>query len=220
MSINSTLPVTLDDHLALLGGVSANRVRVTPAPGQATMDDLIMAHQHGSLCELVDGTLVEKTVGYEQSVVAATILRIIGWYVSTKGLGLVSGADGFFQLLSSTRGPDVAFVARDRLPQGKIPRQAYPQLAPNLVVEVLSPANTIAEMARKRMEYFHAGVDVVWMVDCLNRSVAVYTSPTEVMVLGETEAIGGGVALLGFTARVSDFFQDLDIGQKMADAES
>ncbi len=218
MSINSTLPVTLDDHLALLGRVSANRVWLTPSPGQATMDDLMVAHQHGSLCELVDGTLVEKAVGYEQSVVAATILRIVGWYVSKKSLGLVSGADGFFQLLSSTRGPDVAFVARDRLPQGRMPSQAYPQIAPNLVVEVLSPANTIAEMARKRMEYFHAGVDVVWMVDCLNRSVAVYTSPTAVQVLGETEAIDGGVALPEFTARVKDFFADLDIGQEIAEA--
>lgn len=217
MSINSTLPVTLDDHLALLGGVAANRVRLTPPPGQASMDDLIMAHQRGSLCELVDGILVEKAVGYEQSVVAATILRIIGWHVSAKGLGLVSGADGFFQLLSTTRGPDVAFVARDRLPQGRMPSQAYPRIAPNLVIEVLSPANTIAEMARKRMEYFHAGVDLVWIVDCLNRSVAVYTSPTDVQVLGETDSIDGGPAVHGFTAAVSDFFADLDIGQSIVD---
>ncbi len=212
MSINNTLPVTLADHLVLLGGISANRVRLSPPPSLAAMEDLITAHQQGSLCELVDGTLVEKAIGYEQSVVAATILRIIGWYVSKRGLGLVSGADGFFQLQSSTRGPDVAFVARERLPNGKMPGQAYPQIAPNLVVEVLSPGNTVAEMARKRMEYFHAGVQVVWMVDCHNRSVAVYTSSTQVQVLGEVDAIEGGAALAGFTTQVGAFFADLDFG--------
>ncbi len=56
-------------------------------------------------------------------------------------------------------------------------------------------------------------LDVVWMVDCLNRSVAVYTSPSAVQVLGETDTIDGGSAVHGFTARVSDFFADLDIGQ-------
>lgn len=212
MSINSALPVTLDDYLVLLGGIPANRVRLPPPLSQAAIEDLIIAHQQGSLCELVDGMLVEKAMGYEQSVVAATILRIIGWYVSKHGLGLVSGADGFFQLQSSTRGPDVAFVARDRLPNGRMPRQAYPQLAPNLVVEVLSPGNTVAEMARKRLEYFHAGVQIVWLVDCHNRSVAAYTSPNQVQVLGEGDSIDGGAALAGFTSSVSDFFADLNFG--------
>lgn len=213
MCINSALPVTLADHLILLGGIPAQRVRLTPPPGHAVLDDLAAAHQRGSLCELVDGTLVEKAMGYEQSVVAAAISHILRQFVLQHGLGLVSGADGFFQLQSSTRGPDVAFVARDRLPEGRMPTQAYPQLTPNLVVEVLSPGDTMAEMARKRMEYFHAGVDVVWMVDCLNRSVAVYTSPSAVQVLGETDTIDGGSAVHGFTAPVSDFFADLDIGQ-------
>jgi Uma2 family endonuclease len=61
--------------------------------------------------------------------------------------------------LTTTRGPDVAFIEKNRLPGGGFPRQAYPALAPNLVGEVLSPGNTKAEMARKRLEYFHAGVE-------------------------------------------------------------
>ena len=215
MSFNSTLPVTLEDHLVLLGGIPADRVRLNPPLGRAVMSDLAIAHQQGSLCELVDGTLVEKAMGYEQSVVAAAISHILRQFVLQHGLGLVSGADGFFQLQSSTRGPDVAFVARDRLPEGRMPTQAYPQLAPNLIVEVLSPGNTMAEMARKRMEYFHAGVEVVWMVDCLNRSVAVYTSTSEVRVLDETDTIDGGTAMRGFTSQVADFFADLDIGQQL-----
>jgi len=51
------------------------------------------------------------------------------------------------------------------------------------------------------------------MVDCTNRSVAVFTSPTVVIVLGEEEVIDGGEAVPGFVSWVGDFFVDLDIGQ-------
>jgi len=215
MSSNASVATTLQDRLTDLGGIDPSRVLLTPAPSQATLADLISVNNcanHG-LCELVDGTLVEKAMGYEASVVAATILFILKQFVSRFRLGLISGADGFFKLQSSTRGPDVAFVARDRLPGGVFPTQVYPELTPNLVVEVLSPGNTKAEMARKRLEYFHAGVQVIWMVDCENRSVAVFTSITDVRIFGETEEVNGGKAIPGFTSPVADFFVDLDIGQ-------
>ena len=215
MSTNAALANTMQDRLTDLGGIDASRVLLTPHPGQATLTDLIAINHspNHSLYELVDGTLVEKAMSYEASVVAGTVLFILRQFVSKYRLGLISGADGFFKLQSSTRGPDVAFVARDRLPGGVFPSQVYPQITPNLAVEVLNPGNTKAEMARKRLEYFHAGVQVVWMVDCTNRSVAVFTSPTDVIVLGEEEVIDGGEAVPGFASRVGDFFADLDIGQ-------
>ncbi len=212
--LNRGMASTLEEHLLELGGVAAGRVRLTPSPGQATVSDLLAANSEDNrgLFELVDGTLVEKAMGYEASVVGATILFILKQFVSQNRLGLLSGADGFFQLQSSTRGPDVAFVSRKRLPGGVFPPAPYPELAPNLVVEVLSPGNTAAEMARKRLEYFHAGVDVVWIVDCVNRSVAVYTSSSQVVVLGEQDAIDCAALLPGFSSPIAEFFVDLDIG--------
>ena len=190
-------------------------VRLEPAPGYAKLSDLLKVNESGprGLYELVDATLVEKAMGLEASIVAMAIGRILGYFVSKNQLGLVSGPDGFFQLLDSTRGPDVAFISRNRLPDGKFPTESYPAIAPNLVVEVLSPGNTKAEMARKRLEYFHCGVQVVWMVDCTHRTVAIYTSPSEWCVVKEHEMIDGGDAIPGFTSCVGDFFADLDIGQ-------
>ena len=215
MSINIAVAITLEDYIAQIGGVPASRIRMIPAPGMATLADCIAANESSEtgLYELVDGTLVEKAMSYEASVVAATILFLLRQFVSPRRLGLVSGADGFFRLNSTTRGPNVAFVSLDRLPDGVFPTQAYPSLAPNLVVEVLSPGNTKAEMTRKRLEYFLNGVDLVWIVDCENRSVAVYTSPSHYTVLGVENAIEGGEVLKGFTSPVADFFVDLDIGR-------
>jgi Uma2 family endonuclease len=207
---------TMADRLNELGGIAADRVRLTPAPGTATVEDLIRVNSHSKpLCELIDQTLVEKMIGYEASVVAATIARILGNFVIRGRLGLVSGADGMFQLLvSSVRGPDVAFVSRERLPDGRFPAEAYPSMPPDLAVDVLSPGNTKGEMSRKRIEYFHSGVRLVWMVDCVERSVAVYTSPNSVRILTEEETIDGGDVLPGFSHPVAEFFADLDLGNE------
>lgn len=206
---------SMAERLQELGGISADRVRSSPAPGTATLDDLVHANDHTKpLCELIDNTLVEKAVGFEASVVAATISTLLGKFVSMHRLGVVSGPDGFFRLLeSSARGPAVAFLSRDRFPGGRFPQDAYPALAPDLAVEVLSPGNTKAEMMRKRIEYFHSGVRLVWIVDCRNRSVAVYTSPVGVTVLDEEANITGGDVLPDFRCAVADFFKDLDDAQ-------
>ncbi len=210
--MNAAVTITIAERLAELGNIAADRVRLSPAPGIATVDDLIHVNSHSSpLCELVDQTLVEKAMGFEASVVALTIARILGNFIGPRKLGALSGADGMFRLLiQSVRGPDVAYLSRQRFPDGKFPTEAYPSLAPDLVVEVLSPGNTKAEMSRKRIEYFHSGVSLVWMVDCDDRSVAVYTSPNAFQIFGEQATIDGGDALPGFTSPVADFFSDLE----------
>ena len=214
MGVKVVVAITLEDYIVQIGGVPAHRIYMNPPPGTATVEDCMAVNESRDrgLFELVDGTLVEKATSYEASVIAATILFLVKQFVSSRRLGLVSGADGFFRLTSTTRGPDVAFVSLDRLPGGVFPTQSYPAIAPNLVVEVLSPGNTKAEMTRKRLEYFHHGVQLVWIVDCENRSVAVYTSPSDYTVLGVQDAIDGGHVLAGFTVSVADFFTDLDIG--------
>jgi hypothetical protein len=70
-------------------------------------------------------------------------------------------------------------------------------------------------MARKRLEYFLSAVELIWIVDCDHRSVAVYTSPTDLKILGEHDMIDGSKVLPGFSSPVCDFFTDLDIGQKL-----
>ena len=88
---------SIAERLQELGGIDAGRVRSAPAPGTATLEDLIRANDHSKpLCELVDNTLVEKAVGFEASVVAATIIRIVGQFVASRNLGIVSGPTACF----------------------------------------------------------------------------------------------------------------------------
>lgn len=202
---------TVEHRLQELGEIPANRVLQQPPPGTATLDDLMRINGTSRhLCELVDGTLVEKAMGYKQSVVAVAISTILRLFVSKNQLGLISGADGFFRLHATTRGPDVAFVHRDRLPNGRLPTDSYPEIAPNLVVEVLSEGNTRGEMNRKRLEYFHAGVQIMWIVDLANRTIAIYRSSSSFRLVGEEDTITGEDVLPGFECKVQEFFADLD----------
>lgn len=158
--VSAAVTTTMADRLEELGHISPGRLRLSPPPGTATIDDLTLANTHSKpLCELIDQSLVEKAVGFEAAVVAAAILSILHNFVSSRRLGIVSGADGMFELLPGTvRAPDIAFVSTEQLPGGRFPRTAFPAIAPDLVVEVLSPGNTKTEMSRKPVEYFHLGV--------------------------------------------------------------
>src|SRR5438552_6952402 len=107
---------TLADLLADLGDVSPERVRFTPPPGTATEADLLALQSvTDRLYELVDGTLVEKAMGFRESLVAATLIRILGAFVTPRRLGVVAGADATLRLAPGlVRMPDVAFVSRER----------------------------------------------------------------------------------------------------------
>lgn len=208
---NAAVAVRLSQILAELGDIPADRVRLEPAPGRAVLADLEKVNSNGGLCELVDGTLVEKAMGWRESLIAAFLIELIGSFVRQNNIGLVSGPDGFTEIFDSTvRGPDVAFVSWARMPDGKVPEEAVPHVVPDLAVEVISASNTLTEMSRKRREYFHAGVRMVWMVDPRERTVAVYTSITDYVILDEDGSLDGGDVLPGLKISLAEVFAELD----------
>lgn len=204
---------TLADLLEQLGGIGPHRVRFQPPPGTATEDDLldIWAREH-RLCELVDGVLVEKPMGYKESALAVVLAAVLWAFVRPRKLGVVTGEAGMVRLFPKLiRIPDVAFASWDRLPGRRMPKEAVPHLAPNLVVEVLSESNTSAEIDRKCGEYFAAGVELVWIVDPGARAVEVYTSADQQpVVLHEADTLGGGSVLPGFSLALGELFGELD----------
>jgi Uma2 family endonuclease len=201
---------TLGDLLKRLGGIPAGRVRLHPTPGTATKKDAIrILDRENRTCELVDGTLVEKTMGYEESLIAILLGTFLNNFVRPRKLGVVTGADGTVQLHPGLlRAPDVAFTSWDRMPGGKVPKAAIPQLAPDLAVEVLSKGNTRAEMARKLRDYFQAGVRLVWMINPRTRTVRVHSAPGQFTELKLGQTLDGGAVLPGFRIPVADLFPE------------
>lgn len=203
---------TVSDLLQRLGDIPPGRVLMKPAPGTATVQDLLDVHRRtGRLYELVDGTLVEKGMSYRESMLAGAILAALRAFVIPRNLGIVTSDSGMMRLFAGlVRIPDVAYASWGRIPARRVPTEPVPDLAPNLAVEVLSESNTPKEMEKKSREYFDAGVELVWIVDPVARTVEVYTSPRKPTVLHESDTLDGGVVLPGFSLSLRELFSELD----------
>lgn len=202
---------TAADLVERFGAIPLNRVLQNPTPGTATEEDVVELNEHENrLCELVDGALVEKTMGFFESYLALFLAELLSAHARKHQLGIVLGADGMMRLAPGlVRIPDVSFIAWDRLPGRRVPREPIPDLAPDLAIEVISKHNTRQEMERKLQDYFTAGVRLVWYVyHSPRREVRVYRSPTEYSVVREDETLDGGEVLPNFRLVLRDLFAE------------
>jgi Uma2 family endonuclease len=199
---------TLADLLERLGGVPPERIRLHPAPGTAMEAD-VLADPLGQKrnCELVDGVLVEKPMGYYESLLAMILIQWLRNFLDESDLGITLGEAGPLRLAPGlVRLPDVSFISWDRFPNRELPAESILDMAPDLAVEILSPSNTEAEMERKLYEYFAAGAQLAWYADPVSRTVRVYTSPTDVRLRNEEDTLDGGAVLPGFRISIRDWF--------------
>jgi Uma2 family endonuclease len=204
---------TLADLRQRLGGIPLERIWFHPAPGTATEKDVVAAEaRENRLFELVDGTLVEKALGFEESREAGMLLHLVNTYLDQNDLGICVGAEGMMRIAPGlVRIPDLSFISWHRLPGRESPREPIPDLAPDLAVEVLSEGNTKPEMARKVREYFDAGVVLVWLIDPRKRTARVYSTIEKSTLVRANQALDGGAVLPGFVLPLSDL---LDRGRR------
>lgn len=198
---------TIADVLGSLH-VPPERVRMTPLPGTATMRDVLrIKAREGVLCELIDGTLVEKPMGFSESNLAILISHIIFQFLEEHDLGILAGESGPIRLFRNRiRMPDVAFYGWHHFPGRVKPTVGIPAIYPDLAVEVISPKNTKKEMTKKVREYFKAGTQLVWYVYPKTKTIDVYTSPTDMETFAIGDTLTGGTVLPGFKVKVAKVF--------------
>ena len=203
---------TVAEMVRQLGDVPLKRIRMNPPPGRAKVADVEKTrNKHRILCELVDGTLVEKAMGYEESVLALFLGGKLTDFVMSRKLGLVSGEAGMMEIRENlVRIPDLAFVSWDRIPKRNRSLKATPRISPNLAIEILSKSNTSGEMDRKRSDYFSTGTQEVWQIDPKKRTVSVYRSIEEFETIKEPDILTGGELLPGFEISLNVLFAALD----------
>src|SRR5438309_3646410 len=104
---------TLADVVERLGSIPLERIPASPAPGTATEAD-VLARQGGEkrLYELVDGVLVEKPMGYYESLLAGLLIQILNNFLEQHDLGIALGEAGTLRLAPGlVRIPDVSFLS-------------------------------------------------------------------------------------------------------------
>jgi Uma2 family endonuclease len=159
--------------------------------------------------ELIDGELAEVSpTAEESSNISAILVVLVGQHVLDHQLGRIYTAEGGFVLFPDreiVRAPDVAFVRADRIPHGKA-RKRFARVAPDFVIEVLSPTDRPSEVVTKIEMYQEAGVSLIWLVDPGAKTVTVIAADAPVATLSADDTLDGGAILPGLTVPVAKIF--------------
>ena len=159
-------------------------------------------------CELIDGEINPMSpAGGLHGWIESTLGRAWGTFVEERDLGWVMGGEvGIYTRRNPDRirGADVAFWSHERLPDD--PPPGFLDVAPNLVVAVVSPNDRWQDIREKIEEYFAIGVDRVWVVVPATRGVLVYESSTSLRQLREGVVLEGEGVLEGFKLPVARLF--------------
>src|SRR6266516_1267950 len=188
----------------------AERAYVPKMPATLmTAEELLHTSIPDKRTELVRGVLVvrEPPGGRHGSVTMNLALRL-GNHVEREGAGQVFAAETGFALArgpDTVRAPDIAFVRRERLPE-PIP-VGFPEFAPDLVVEVLSPGDRPGEVLAKVADWLSAGTRLVWVVDPERRLALVYRHDGTEATIAGAEVLDGEDVLPGFSCPLETILQ-------------
>ena len=104
----------------------------------------------------------------------------------------------------TVRAADVAFISHERYEQ--VRSDSYLDVAPELVVEILSPSDRWSDLQEKLGDYFAAGVQIVWLVDPQLAQVHVYEALDQVTLLTREGQLSGGELLPGLKIPLTELF--------------
>jgi len=170
-------------------------------------DEELMRIKHEGKVELVDGEVILMTpAGLEQGRINARLTVRLGSYVLRRKLGEIFDAQTGFRPYGNMRAPDISFVRKERLPEGRLPK-GFGHFAPDLVVEVFGLNETISDYEDKVSEYLSWGVRLIWLVDPNTRTVTVIRANGERQVLSEKDVLTGEDVVPGFKVRVKKIFE-------------
>jgi Uma2 family endonuclease len=166
------------------------------------------------LYEVVDNQVVELApMGAYEVWIATVLVARLATFATQHQLGRAV-QEMLFDLTMATgrkRRPDVAFVSFDRWPlQRRIPRAEAWEVVPNLAVEVVSRSDSGDYIVDKVAEYFHAGVERVWVVFPSQAQVYIYDSSTSVRILTRTDELSGDPILPHFRLPLAELFEDAE----------
>ena len=174
-----------------------------------TADELLrLPRGDGRRYELIRGRLVEKMpTGDPHGDVTGMAYFRLTQYVADSGYGVTRVGEPGYRLErgpDTVRAPDVAWIAPGRIAPGT---QGYPELAPDLAVEVKSPGNSNPEMAAKCWMWLSYGSRVALSLDPETVTAVVYHPGAEAVSLGEDDVLDLGDLLPGFSCPVWRFFR-------------
>ena len=126
-----------------------------------TADDLLRLYSQGVRGELIQGVLHETTpTGYAHGKIVVNLSAELRYFVKNRKLGSLTASDSGVWLErdpDTVREPDIAYFSAAKIPLGAMDT-GNAEVAPDLVVEIASPATASARSATRR----RCGCGTVW----------------------------------------------------------
>jgi Uma2 family endonuclease len=168
----------------------------------------------GYIHEIVDGELVMSPKNnFQHESIFSRLYLAMATFNRQHRLGVVRGSSaGFWMNNRNCRAPGLSFIPKARLIElGFKPnsRHFFPG-APDLVVEILSPSNTRAEIDARLRDFFASGAQLAWIINPRDECVEVCHSLTDRKLIGCGGALDGEHLLPGFQFPVADLFKEWD----------
>jgi Uma2 family endonuclease len=177
-----------------------------------TEDELLRMPDDGNRYELIEGELRQMPpTGYEHGRSTGNLHSLIAYHVRLNKLGDVLAAETGFVVARTADGrptviaPDIAFVAKGRIPPGTNTFK-FLELAPDLIVETLSPSDRTVDVEEKIALWLRAGVRLALVIDPAERSVTLYNANNETTALTDEVLLDLADVIPGFHCKVSDIF--------------
>jgi len=177
-----------------------------------TEEDLLRMPDDGYRYELVAGELRRMApTGFEHGRCTHNLSGMLWSHVRENDLGIVVAAETGFIIgrrpdgRVTVRAADIAFVAKGRV-LADADTSKYLELAPDLVVETLSPSDTALEVEEKVALWPAAGVRVVITINPTLRSITVHRSRHDIVNLTDQDELDLSDVIPGFRCRVAAIF--------------
>lgn len=157
--------------------------------------------------ELIDGRIIPMSpTGGEHGRLESELAAMLRAFVLAHKLGwVIAGEAGIYTRRNPdrVRGMDVAFISFARLP--RLPA-GFLTVAPELVVEIISPTDRWGDVETKIDEYLAIGVDCVWVVDPAARNVRIFRPGARVTRFAEDDILRGEGLLTGLEIPLAELF--------------
>ena len=160
--------------------------------------------------EFVDGELKELNVSNHAALVTNRISFLLNECVNRHQSGWMFSEAASYRCFphdpDMKRRGDVTFHCLERLTAAQAVAKGSFTLAPDIVVEVVSPHDTNYEVNAKRLDWLSAGAQLVWLVYPIQREVHVFR-PEGSSVLYADDTLTADPVLPGFSVAVAELFR-------------
>jgi Uma2 family endonuclease len=198
----ATEPLTYSPLDVYAGIPTAERSGMTP-------DEFFRFSSEEGSFELIRGEVIQlPPTGGEHGAVGGDTYSVLREFVKAHDLGVVLiGETGYILERDpyTVRAPDVSFLSKSRLVDGKPPRSFIPG-APDLAVEILSPSDALPSAEAKARMYLRAGGQTVWILNPVDQTLRIYRNGEETQVRGPNDEADAEPALPGFRCPVARLF--------------